>query len=170
MTARWRVCTGLALGMLASSGQAQGQAEANLPLAAEDAQVLVDTARLEAHWQTPITLAQSLCLQAQLGAPGLRAVAGEAPINDRMADRMRRAWEHCTPVPDEAPDVRLVREARTRYQAAVLRLQGPVQQLRACRQEAPDKAGALACLQRVLGRAPSDTERQWLLALAPQRP
>ncbi len=170
MTAGWRVCAGLAWWLLASNGQAQGQTEAEMPLATEDAQVLIDTARLEAHWQTPITLAQGLCLQDQLGAPGLRAVAGDAPMNDRMADRMRRAWEHCRPVSDEAPDVRLVREARTRYQAAVLRLQGPMQRLRACRQQTPDQAEALVCLQRVLGRAPSDTERQWLLAQGPQRP
>jgi hypothetical protein len=170
MTCGWRWWAGVALVLQATWGQAQGLAEGAEPLSTADAQLLLDTARIEAHWQTPVTLAQGLCLRDQLGEPGMRAVAGELSINDRMADRLRRSWERCVPVSDEAPDVRLVREARTHYQATVLRLQGPAQQWRVCRQGASDQTSALACLRRVLGRAPSESERQGLLAMAPKRP
>jgi hypothetical protein len=170
MTAVHRVFMGSALCALAWFAQAQEGAARAGAILDDDAKVLVDTARMEVYWQTPLPLAQSLCLQEQLGTPGLQAVAGDAAVTDRMADRLRRAWERCALTPDEAPDVRLVREARTRYQATLLRLQGPEQQLRLCRQEPEGTQRALSCLQRALGRAPSETERQWLLALAPKRP
>jgi hypothetical protein len=170
MTAVHRVFMGSALCALALFVQAKEGGERTNAILDDDVRVLVDTARMEAYWQTPLPLAQSLCLQEQLGTPGLQAVAGDAAATDRMADRLRRAWERCAPAPAEAPDVRLVREARTRYQATLLRLQGPEQQLRLCRQDPEGTQSALSCLQRALGRAPSETERQWLLALASKRP
>jgi hypothetical protein len=141
------------------------------PLADADTKALVDTARLQAYWQADLTLDQSLCLQGQLGPQGMRALpdgpqeAGKASLSDHHAERLRHAWERCMRQPDGAPGVRLVLEARTRYQEAVLRLQLPAQQLKLCRQEPPEKGGPQACLQRVLGRAPNESERQWLLAL-----
>lgn len=175
--------------MLLALGAAQGQAaepaarssmlqevaaSPAAPLSVADATALLRTGQLIEWLNEPLTLANSLCIQAAYLSTWPKAAQG--PSNDRQEELLRQAREQCGNASDgressagvtsAAPATRLIAVAREDFKAMLLRLHGPQLAIRSCRQASPDAAVQGACLRQVMGREISVKERDWLLAAA----